>query len=75
MHINELIIAIPDLYVCSKGLDNNKLTDMYKRYAEQTIRTFRDKSSQEFKDIFRTALQFDTHPVGGDHAINRTKSI
>ena len=75
MHMNELIIAFPDLYICSKGLDNNKLTDMYKRYAEQTIRTFRDKSSKEFKDIFRTALKFNTHPVGGNREINRTKSI
>jgi len=57
MPIHELIVAFPDLYFHSAGADCLKLTDMYKRYAEQTIKCFREKSSSKFQEVFETVFK------------------
>ncbi|MBA7690104.1 hypothetical protein ES703_98628 [subsurface metagenome] len=61
---NELIINFPDLYISTKGLDINKLTDMYKRYAGETVRCFYEKSSGKFLDVFKTIFtKYNTRVV------------
>lgn len=56
MPIHELVINFPDLCVYSIDVDSSKLSDMYKRYSEEVIRCFRDKSSSKFQEVFRTVL-------------------
>ncbi|GAF75565.1 unnamed protein product, partial [marine sediment metagenome] len=56
MPIHELVINFPDLYVYSIDVDSSKLSDMYKRYSEEVIHCFRDKSSSKFQEVFRTVL-------------------
>ncbi len=43
--IHDLIINFLDLYIFSSSVDSSKLSDMYKRYSEEVIQCFRDKSS------------------------------
>ena len=56
MPIHELIINFPDLYIHSTGVDSSKLSDMYKRYSEEVIHCFRDKSSVKTQEVFSSVL-------------------
>jgi len=54
--IHDLIINFPDLYIFSSSVDSSKLSDMYKRYSEEVIQCFRDKSSIKTQEVFSSVL-------------------
>lgn len=54
--IHDLIINFLDLYIFSSSVDSSKLSDMYKRYSEEVIQCFRDKSSIKTQEVFSSVL-------------------
>ncbi len=52
----ERICLFPDLYPYSSNLDCQKITDMYKRFADEAISCFRDKSAPSLHEAKKAIL-------------------
>lgn len=52
----ERMLLFPDLYPYSENLDPRRITSMYKRYAEEVLNCFREKSASTLLETMRRVL-------------------